>query len=322
MLSGARVLVAGGAGFLGSNVLQRLIQLGARVRATLYRKDALIEDAAIEYMKCDLTKAEDCARAVDGIEYVFMCAASTSGAAVIRSNPLVHVTPNILMNAQILEAAYHAKVRKFLWISSNAAYPPTGDRPVAEEEMFDADPPDVYFGVGWMKRYTEVLCRMYSEKLRNPMPVVVLRPSNVYGPYDDYDFETSHVTAALVRKVVERHSPISIWGTGEDVRDLIYVDDFVEAAMRAAETQVSFDTINVSSGKGYRVLDVLRTLLEIDGYEDAEVRVDSAKPSTLPVRLVDPSKARRVLNFTANIGLREGLSRTIGWYRSHQACLH
>jgi len=204
MFKDTRVLVAGGTGFVGVNLIIRLLSLGARVRATIHKKDPVITEDGIEYIRCDLTRMEDCREAVKDMDYVFLCAASTSGAAVIASTPLVHVTPNIVMNSQMLEAAYFAKVKKFVWLSSNAAYPPSGDRPVKEEELFDGDPYETYFGVAWMKRYTEILCRMYSEKLKEPMATVVLRPSNIYGPYDDFDFETSHVMAALIRRVVER----------------------------------------------------------------------------------------------------------------------
>ena len=100
--------------------------------------------------------------------------------------------------------------------------------PVTEAEMFNGDPEEVYFPAGWMKRYAEILCRTYAEKISSPMQTVVIRPSNVYGPYDKFDFAVSHVTAALLRRVVERQSPLEVWGTGDDIRDLIHVDDFVD----------------------------------------------------------------------------------------------
>ena len=160
-----------------------------------------------EVLTLDLRRPQHCARAVKGMDYVFLCAAHTSGAAVIRTTPLVHITPNVLINTLMLEAAHRAKVAKFCFISSGAAYPPTADRPVREAEMFDGDPHDVYFAAGWMKRYAEILCRTYAEKIAQPMPTVVVRPSNVYGPYDKFDFAVSHVTAALIRRVVERQNP-------------------------------------------------------------------------------------------------------------------
>lgn len=315
MFKDARVLVAGGAGFIGVNTINRLLSLGAKVRATVHKKDPVITDERIEYIRCDLTRMEDCQKSVKDMDYVFLCAASTSGAAVIASTPLVHVTPNIVMNSQILEAAYFAKVRKFVWLSSNAAYPPSGDRPVKEDEMFNGDPYETYFGVAWMKRYTEILCRLYSEKLKNPMTTVVLRPSNIYGPYDDYDFETSHVMAALIRRVVERHDPFEVWGTGDDIRDWIYIDDFIDALILATEKIDSYNPINIGLGKGYSIKQALRIMLEIDGYTDAQVVFDPSKPSMIPIRLIDISKAESLLGFKPKTSLREGIKKTIAWYR-------
>lgn len=316
IFSGSRALVAGGTGFVGVNTINRLLSLGASVRATIHRKDPVILDERIEYIRSDLTSMEDCRKVVSDIDYVFLCAASTSGAAVIASTPLVHVTPNIIMNSQMLEAAYFARVKKFIWLSSNAAYPPTGDRPVKEEELLDGDPYETYFGVAWMKRYTEILCRMYSEKLKNPMATVVLRPSNIYGPYDDFEFETSHVMAALIRRVVERHNPFEVWGTGDDIRDWIYIDDFMDAMMLAAEKIDTYNPINIGLGKGYTIKEALQMMLEVDGYTDAKIQYDSSKPSMIPIRLIDTAKAEKVLGFKARTGLREGIRRTIEWYRA------
>lgn len=319
MLEGKKALVAGGTGFVGVNLIKRLLAEGAQVRATVHRKKPVITDGKIEYIDCDLTVMDDCRRAVKDIEYVFMCAANTSGAAVMASTPLVHVTPNIMMNSQILEAAYFAKVKKFIWFSSNAAYPPSGDRPVKEDEMFDGDPYDTYFGVAWMKRYTEILCRLYSEKLKDPMTTVVLRPSNIYGPYDDYEFETSHVMAALIRRVVERQDPFEVWGTGEDIRDWIYIDDFIDAVMLATEKIDTYNPLNIGLGRGYTIKEALQIMLEADGYRDANVVFNPEKPSMIPIRLIDTSLAEKVLGFRAKTGLEEGIRKTIEWYRKNIA---
>jgi GDP-L-fucose synthase len=317
MFKNAKALVAGGAGFVGVNLIKRLLVEGAEVRATLHKKPPVIKDEKIDYVTCDLTRMEDCQKVVSGMEYVFLCAANTSGAAVIASTPLVHVTPNIVMNSQMLEAAYFAGVKKFVWLSSNAAYPPSGERPVKEDEMFDGDPYETYFGVAWMKRYTEILCRMYSEKLKKTMPTVVLRPSNIYGPHDDYDFETSHVMAALIRRVVERHDPLEVWGTGEDVRDWIYIDDFIDAMMLATDKIDSYNPLNIGLGSGYTIKQALQMMLEIDGYTDAKVVYNATKPSMIPVRLIDTSRAEQLLGFKAKTGLREGIGKTIKWYREN-----
>jgi GDP-L-fucose synthase len=219
------------------------------------------------------------------------------------------------MNAQVLDASYTAGVKKLLFVSSSAAYPPTDSRPVHEDEMFAGDPYDVYFSAGWMKRYAEVLCRTYATKISRPMPTVVVRPSNAYGPHDKFDFGTSHVTAALVRRVVERHRPLEVWGTGDDVRDLIYIDDLIDGMLCAFERDEPHVVVNVASGTGSSVREILRTLLEVDDYRDAEVRFDPSKPRTIPVRLIDTGYAKRALGFEARVDLREGLRRTLRWYR-------
>ena len=310
----SKVLVAGGAGFIGSHLVERLLAEGADVRASLHEKSAVIKDKRVEYVRSDLTKAEDCKRLVRGVDYVFMCAASTSGAAAIEGTPLVHVTPNVVMNCRILEASHEEGVKKFVWMSSSVGYPPSGDRPVKEEEFFRGDPYDVYFASGWMKRYTEILCKMYSEKLDPPMPTVVLRPSNIYGPSDKFEPHRSHVTAALVRRVAERQDPLVVWGDGKDVRDVIYVDDFVDAVILAAEKIDSYDPLNIGAGKAFTVDDILQTLLEIEGFKPRVVH-DRTKPSMIPIRLVDTTRANKLLGFQPKTTLRGGLKKTIDWYK-------
>lgn len=194
-------------------------------------------------------------------------------------------------------------------LSSSAAYPPTGDRPVREGEMFEGDPYPVYYIVGWMKRYAEVLCRIYAQEVRERMPTLVVRPSNLYGSNDDFDFSTSHAAPALIRRVVERHDPIEVWGTGDDVRDLLL----------AFEASEDYLAINIASGKGYSVKEVLRTALEVDGYTGACVSFDPSKPTTIPVRLVDTRLAQQLLGFRAPTTLRDGLRKTIAWYRESLA---
>jgi len=275
----------------------------------------VINHRPIEYVKADLTIMDDCKRVVEGMDFVFMCAANTSGAAVIAATPLVHVTPNVVMNAQMLEAAYFAKVKKFLFISSSAAYPPTGGRPVREDELFEGEPYESYYCAGWMKRYSEILCKIYAQKIKHPMAAVVIRPSNVYGPYDDFDFRTSHMMAALIRRVVERHKPLEVWGTGDDVKDLIYVDDFLDGLLLAFEHASDYLAVNIATGQGYSVKQVLQTILEVDGYTDADVQFDPSKPTMIPIRLIDTSYVRERLGFQAKTSLQEGVRKTITWYR-------
>lgn len=316
--SGKTVLVAGGAGFIGTNLALRLASQGAHLRLTIHDKPLQEAFPGAEVLRLDLRRPEDCARAVDGMDYVFICAAHTSGAAVIRATPLAHITPNVLINTLLLDAAYRAKVAKVCFISTGAVYPPTGERPVVEAEAFNGDPHDVYFAAGWMKRYAEILCRTYSERIINPMATVVVRPSNIYGPFDKFDFATSHVTAALIRRVVERQSPLEVWGTGEDIRDLVYVDDFIDALIGAFSTDLPYLAVNLCAGHGQSIRQVLETILEVDGFHDADVRFDPSRPSTIPARFMDGGLARKLFGFQTKVPLAEGLRRTIEWYRANR----
>jgi GDP-L-fucose synthase len=315
-----RVLVTGASGLIGSHVTRRLVQAGARVRGTIRKHRPPVREPGAEYVSCDLTRPRYCREVVRGVRFVFHCAASTSGAATTAKTPMVHVTPNVVMNARLLEAAYDAGVEKFLYLGSTTGYPDT-DRPVAEDQMFQGEPFEKYYFAGWMKRFTEVMCRMYGEKLSPRMSTLVLRPSNVYGPHDKFSPRRSHVTAALIRKVVERHDPVEVWGTGEDVRDLLYVDDCVEAMLRAVERLEGHVALNIGLGKGYRVRDILNLILELDGHVGAQVVYNPDRPTMIPIRLVDIRKAEQLLGFQATTDLREGLRKTIDWYRARRAAV-
>ncbi len=316
-----KVLIAGATGLVGMALTRRLHEMGARVRATLHRAQPLVRYPGVDYAQADLTLKADCQRVMEEVDILFLVAANTSGAAAIATTPLIHVTPNIILNSLMLEAAYTARVKKVLWLSSTTSYPDAGDRPLREDEMFVGDPPDVYFPVGHMKRYTEVLCRMYSTKLKNPICVQVLRPTNIYGPFDDFRPETSHVLAALIRKVVERQNPIEVWGNGEDVRDLIYVEDMAEACLTILGQSAGYDPVNIGLGQGHSVKEMLKLVCEADGYHDAKIVFDVSKPRMIPKRLVDTAKAQSKYGFAAKTGLQEGIQKTIRWYRENLAML-
>jgi GDP-L-fucose synthase len=313
-----KVLVAGGAGFVGVNLIRRLLKLGAEVRATLHNKRAIVQDKRIEYIHCDLTLSEDCFRATEGTQYVFMCAANTSGAAVMDKTPLAHVTPNVVMNTLMLDAAYRAQVKKFLFISSNTVYPAV-DHPVTEDEMTPGDLFEKYFCVGWMKQFTEILCRMYAEKIKSPMQTVVVRPANIYGPDDDFEWETSHVLPALIRKAVERHDPIEVWGDGNDVKDFIFIDDFIEGTLSAMEKIETFTPINIATGVPCSVRQALDAILRAADYTDAKVVFNSSKPTMIPTRLIDATRAKELLGFEPRTPFAEGIGKTVEWYkRTHK----
>jgi GDP-L-fucose synthase len=135
---------------------------------------------------------------------------------------------------------------------------------------------------------------------------------------DDFEFATSHVIPALIRKSIERWKPIEVWGDGKEVRDAIYVDDMVEAMVLAAAKINKYEAINIGLGKGYSVRELLSLITELDGFEKADIKYDPSKPTMIPVRLIDTSKAESLLGFRASIDIREGLRRTIEWYRQNR----
>jgi GDP-L-fucose synthase len=314
MFKGKNVLVTGGGGFVGTNLVKRLVELGANVCATIHKNGEKIKDERIEYIKCDLLRPKDCGSICKDMEYAFLCAAVTSGAAVMEKTPLVHLTPNLIMNALMLEAAYAAGVKKTLFISTNTVYPVT-DYPVKENDVTN-EFFEKYFIVGWMKRFSEIICEMYSTKIRSPMETVIVRPANIYGPYDDFEWETSHVLPAMIRRVVERHDPIEVWGDGKDIKDFIFIEDFIEGMLLTMEKIETFDIVNIASGNQYVLKDILNAIIQIDGYKNAEIIYDASKPTMIPKRLIDPSKAKKELGFEAKTPIEKGLKKTIKWYRS------
>jgi GDP-L-fucose synthase len=149
------------------------------------------------------------------------------------------------------------------------------------------------------------------------MPTTVIRPSNIYGPYDNFDPATSHVMAATIRKVVERQNPLKVWGTGDDIRDLIYIDDFIDALLLASEKIHTYDPVNIGLGKGCSIKQLLQILIEIEGCRHLTIEYDITKPSMIPIRLIDVNKAERLLGFRATTDVREGITKTIEWYKKY-----
>ena len=315
MFKNAKVLVTGGAGFVGINLINRLLDEGAQVRATLYNKDPVIKDHRIEYIRGDLRLEEDCEKVVDGMDYIFMCAANTSGAKVMSTTPLVHLTPNMLMNIQMLQAAYTFGVKKFLFISTNTVYPLT-DFAVKESDVTN-EFYESYHIVAWMKRFTEIVCEMYSNRIKEPMKTIVVRPGNLYGPYDKFDWEKSKVIPAIMRRAIERHDPFEVWGDGMDLKDFLYIDDCIDGLILAMENLDEFEPINIASGIPVTIRDVLTQILKSADYDDADVQYDSSKPTMIPKRMIDISLAKEKLGFEPKVSLQDGIHKTVQWYKEY-----
>ncbi|MBW2648026.1 MAG: NAD-dependent epimerase/dehydratase family protein [Deltaproteobacteria bacterium] len=314
MFKGKKAFIAGGrTGFIGTNMAKALLERGATVYLHSLNSDKPSFFAPntpnIFESTGDLSVS---ATLPSDIDYVFHCAAHTSGAHEMATNPVAQITTNAFMNSLLLDTAAKTKVKKFFFISSSAIYPEL-DIPISEDKGFEGDPPGNYFGPGWMKRYTEKLAEFYFNWYG--MEVLVIRPSNVYGPYSGFDLERAHVLPALIRKFVEKHNPIEVWGVPEVVRDFIYVEDFVKGALLAFEKSSGFDVFNIATGQLFTIGEAVDTIKELTDYTGT-ITYNSSKPMTIRQRKIDVTKAAKVLNFQTNISFREGLGRTIDWYKS------
>ena len=311
---GKKILVAGASGFIGTHLAKKLIKLGAYVIGTYHKK--IPEDLNLSSaIQCDFLNYNDCLNATKDVEYVFMCAANTSGAAVIEKTPLVHLTPNVIMNSQVLAAAYENNVSKFCFISSNTVYPVT-DFPVKEDDI-NYEFFSKYFIVGWMKLFSEKMSEMYACHIQKPMNTLVVRPGNLYGPYDKFTWKESKVIAALIRKCIERNNPLKVWGDGNDLKDFLYIDDFISALLIAFENIKKFEAINIASSVPVTIKEILQIILELEDCTDTKVEFDTSMPTMIPKRLINTDKIRNLENWEPKIKLREGLKQTITWYKNY-----
>ena len=241
-----RILITGVSGFIGKNLVHSLLNQGANISGT-YLNNKPSFKKKIKLFKVDLRLLKNCKKVCKNIDYIFMCSANSSGAQIIEKKPLNHLTPNILMNTLMLEAAYSNKVKKFCFISSSTVYPNIKKK-ISEKDV-NYQFFKKYYIVGWMKLFSEKLCQMYSKEIEKPMQTLVVRPSNLYGPHDKFDKEKAKVVPSLIRKVAEKNFPIEIWGDGNDLKDFIFIDDFIDALLKIFKSKNEGGPINISYGK-------------------------------------------------------------------------
>jgi len=281
-LEGARVTVAGAAGFIGTNLIPELLLAGAQVRGITHSRPLQSANSEVEYIQADLTTADGCGRAVKDTDIFVMAAANSSGAQVMASKPLTHLTPNIVMNALTLEAAYEAGVSKYCFLSSNTVYPP-GDKVMTENdatgEFFES-----YNVVAGMKLYSEQMVQHYSSLSGKSMDTLIIRPANLYGPFDKFSPRESKVIPALVRRAVAREAPFLVWGDGRDIKDFLFISDFVVGLVKSLSLDLKNEIINLASGESISLRDIVPKILRSADYESATVAFDSDKPTMLPVR--------------------------------------
>jgi len=313
---GKRILVTGGAGFVGTHFVQALLGQGAHVRVPIHQRPMIVQDKGVTLIQADLSRIEDCRAACDGMDYVIHAAGAVAAAGVTSSNPMSAITSNLVLTAQTIQAAWEMNVQRFLVFSSSTGYPVT-DYPVKEDEMWNGPTHSSYFGYGWMRRYLERISEFVASKSR--MGIALVRPTAVYGRHDNFDPKTSHVIPALIRRAVAREDPFEVWGTGNEVRDFLHITDLVRGCLLMLEKHAVCDPINIGYGKTVTIRDVVQSILKAAKHDNAQVVFNSSKPTAIPVRMVDTSKAGQILGLEHSVSLEEGLADTVQWYRESLA---
>lgn len=311
-----KVLVTGGTGFIGTHFVKELLRQGAMVRIPIHTRPLIVNHQAIEKVSADLTNPKDCLRVCQGVDYVVHAAGAVAAAGVTVTNPMSAIAANLILTVRVLEAAWLQGAKRILIFSSGTTAYPAVDYPIKEEEMWNAPPHQVYFGYGWMRRYLELLGEFVTSK--SEMGVALCRPTAVYGRHDDFNPKTCHVVPALIRRAVEKENPFVVWGTGEDIRDFLHVSDLVRGCLLLLEKHAMCDPVNIGYGKTFTIKEIVRIILKAAGHETAKVEFDATKPSTIPVRMVDTTKAKEILGFEPRLTLEEGLIDTVNWYKESQ----
>ena len=314
-LRNKNILVAGGSGFIGSNLIRVFTDSGLNLTATLHKSDPQINSTLVKYVKCDLTRFEDCLKITKDIDYVFMLAANSSGAQVIQENPLAHLTPNILMNTCILEACRVNDVKRFCFVSSNTVYPET-DYPVTEADI-NYNFHEKYYVVGWMKIFSEIMCKMHKEKSKKPLDTLIIRPGNLYGPYDKFSYTEAKVIPALIRRAIEKSNPFEVWGDGSDLKDFLFIDDFIDGVLSVFESGVDCGPINIASGNSISIAEIIPIILNYADHKNANILFDNSKPKMIPKRLINAKKINDLTGWSPSTSIENGIEKTIKWYKNY-----
>lgn len=310
------VLVCGASGFIGRNIAEKLAASGQyRVYGTHCRRPAPSIPGLIP-IQADLTRAEDVARALQGMDIVVQAAATTSGSGDIVSTPAIHVTDNAVMNSLLFRAAHEQGVEQVVFFSCTIMYP--SSETLLRETDFDASRPmqPQYFGAGWTKVYLEKMCEFFAAQGRTRF--TCLRHSNIYGPYDKFDLKHSHVFGATMTKVLTaQDGRIVMWGPGTEKRDLLYVADLVGCVQLALERQRSaFELLNVGAGQAISIKDLAHLIIKLSG-RDIVIEHDLSCPHIPTALALDCSLARERLGWEPKTSLDKGIRLTMDWYRQH-----
>ena len=302
-----RVLVTGGGGFLGSHLVERLESDGHEVVAARQR----------DY---DLTRFDDTARLFDDAkpELVYHLAAEVGGIGANRANPGRYWYANLQMGVNLLEQARIHSTPKLVIVGTVCAYPKYTPVPFREESLWDGYPEETNAPYGVAKKSILVGAQAYREQYG--LDSIFLLPTNLYGPRDNFHPTNAHVIPDLIRKMVDSPDEIVLWGDGSPTREFLYVDDCVEGLVLAAGRYDGADPVNLGAGKEISIRDLAELVADVTGFE-GRIVWDTSQPNGQPRRSVDATRARELFGFEARTPLRDGLQKTVAWYRE-QAPAH
>lgn len=304
-LSNKKILVTGGAGFVGTQVVKQLIAEGAKS-----------ENISVPRSKdTDLREKDVCARAVAGKDIVIHLAANVGGIGYNQANPGSLFYDNLLMGVHLIEEARKAQVEKFVAIGTICAYPKYTPVPFKEEDLWNGYPEETNAPYGLAKKMMLVQGQAYRQQYE--FNCIYLLPVNLYGPGDNFNPDSSHVIPALIKKFVDakrtHEEKVTVWGTGKPTREFLFVDDCARAIVLATMGYDKADPVNIGSSFEISIFDLATLIGKIVGFT-GKIEFDASKPDGQPRRKLDVSKAKKEFNFESQVTFEEGLTRTIKWY--------